>query len=172
IEPSTIEGLCELISFKVAEARKDAVAQKEILANPYTKGRINQLIQYAADEDLSAIFAWVKNGTTSILTEGLATATQASRKPAVVPLDVEIARAQVARPQAKNETLSINGTIKGAKGTLLLLNGGLVLGKGESGAVKLNGQSFKVRCVDIQSETATFQYENSSDIITLSLHAH
>jgi hypothetical protein len=169
IELSTIEGLCELISYKVAEARKDSVAQQSILANPYTKGRVNELVQYANEEELSAIFAWVKHGTTKTLTEGVATATQARRKPVEVPLDVQIARAQLARPQPQNDTLSVNGTIKGAKGTLILLNGGLILGKGESGVVKLNGQPFKIRCVDIQSDAATFQYENATDVITLSL---
>jgi hypothetical protein len=172
IERSTVEGLCELMAYKVAEARKDAASQKEIMGNPYTKGRIKELVQYASEEDLSVMFAWVKNGTTSTLTEGLATATQARSKPAEVPLDVQVARAQLARPQPQNETLAINGTIKGAKGTLILLNGGLILGKGESGVVKLNGQPFKIRCVDIQSDAATFQYENSSDIVTISLQRH
>jgi hypothetical protein len=169
IEPSTVEGLCELMAFKVAEARRDATAQKEILANPYTKGRVNQLVQYSDEEDLSAIFAWVKNGATERLTEGLATAIDTKLKPVEVPLDVQVAEAQLARPRPKNETLTINGTIKGAKGTLILLNGGLILGKGESGFVKINGQSSKIRCVDIQSDTATFQYQNSPDVITLPL---
>ena len=172
IEPSTIEGLCELMAYKVAEARGDVAAQKEILANPYTKGRVNQLVQYASEEDLAVIFAWVKNGTSPTLTEGLATATQARLKPADVPLDVQVARAQLARPHPQIETLSINGTIHGAKGTLILLNGGLILGKGEAGVVKLNGQSLKIRCVDIQADIATFRYENATNVVTLSLQRH
>lgn len=173
IEKNTIEGFCELTAYKVAEARNDLAAEKEILANPYTKGRIKELVQYASEEELSVMFAWIKNGTTPTLTEGLATATAARLKPAEVPLDVQVARAQSAgAPRPQNETLAINGTVKGAKGTLVLLNGGLILGKGESGMVKLNGQPQKIRCIDIQSDAATFQYENSPGVVTLSLKMH
>ncbi len=161
IEPNTIEGICELIAYKVAERRSDSVAQKIMLHNTYTHGRLQDLIQYNTREMLSKVLDWVRDGTTYKLP-----------KPDV-PLDIQIALAQAAtRPQKQVETLSVNGTIHTAKGTLVLLTSGLILGKGESGMIKINGQSSKIRCLDIKSDTAVLQFENSTNLINLTLQRH
>jgi len=171
IEHYTREGLCELVSYKVAEARGDAVAQKRILSNTYTKGVIADLVQYAREEDLPAVLNWVSNGTTRTLAEGAATAAALKMKPPEIPLDVQISLAQqaqqalLARPG--HQTLALSGMIKTPKGTVVLITGGVILGKGESGLINLNGKQSHIRCVDILSNAAVVQLENSTNILTL-----
>ncbi len=173
IEPNTREGFCELIAYKVAESRGDAAAQKRILSNTYTKGRIKDLVQYASEEDLSAILNWIPHGTTRRLAEGLATATAAKLKPSEIPLDIRISEAQAqarrAQQNLQNETVAINGIIHTPRGTLVLLTGGLILGKGDSGSLKLNGQFTHIKCIDIQADSAVLQLEDSTNALTLKL---
>lgn len=171
IENDTREGLCELVAYKVAEARKDVAEQKRILDNPYTHGRIKDLVQYADEEDMAAILSWVPNGTARELAAGLATTTALKAKPPEIPLDVQIAEAQLARsqPPSQKETLGLNGIIHTPKGMMILLNGGLILKKGESGVVKLNGQPSRVRCAEIGTDAAVVQLDNSTNMLRLTV---
>jgi hypothetical protein len=171
IEADTREALCELVAYKVAESRKDTVEQRRIIENPYTRGCIKDLVQYASQEDMSAILNWVPNGTTPRLAEGVATATALKAKPPEIPLDVRVSEAQLARAQSqpKKETLGLNGIIHTPKGTIILLNKGLILGKGESGVLTLNGEQSRIRCIDIATDSAVVQWENSTNTLTLTV---
>jgi hypothetical protein len=174
IEQYTEEAICELVAYKVAEARGDATQMKAILANTYTRGRIKDLVQYAADEDLNSVINWVRNGTERTLAEGVATAAAQRAKPPETPLDVQVAEAQLARSRSKPriESLGLNGIIRTPKGTIILLNGGLILGKGESGMLKLNGEQSRIRCVDIMKDSAVVQWEKSTNTINLKVAHH
>lgn len=172
VEGSTCEAVCELVAYKVAEARGDVAEQKNILANPYTKGRIKDLVQYAADEDLQTVLNWIPHGTPRVLAEGVATATALKSKPPEIPLDVRIAQAQSFAPvRPRNDTLALNGIIHTPRGTVVLLNGGLILGKGESGVMKLHGEQTRVRCKEITSNSAEFDVatQTATNAVTLKL---
>ncbi|MDB6059171.1 MAG: hypothetical protein JWO95_3015 [Verrucomicrobiales bacterium] len=172
IEDNTREGLCELVAYKVAEARGDAAEQKRILANTYTKGRIKDLVQYATEEDLQTVLNWIPHGTTRVLAEGMATATALKNKAPEIPLDVRIAQAQSFAPvRPRNDALALNGIIHTPRGTVILLNGGLILAKGQSGVMKLHGEQTRVRCVEIQTGAATVEVAtlSSTNAVTLKL---
>jgi hypothetical protein len=161
------DALSELVAYKVAESRHDAAAKRRVLASRRANGRLKELLQYEAKHGLTRILDWVPCKTTSTLGAFLVTASSAKPQAFPKPLDDEIAKGKEARQT--REELSLNGMIHTPKGTVILLTGGLILGKGESGVLKLNGEQSHVRCIDIQSNAAVVNVEHQTNPVTLFL---
>ena len=63
IEGNTIEAICELTAYKLMQRRNNPDMQKHILENPYTNGKIKDLVAVEREGGTDYVLKWVKTST-------------------------------------------------------------------------------------------------------------
>jgi hypothetical protein len=160
IEQDTIEGVCELIAFKLASFQKDSALMQHIQKNPYTKGRILELLDLEPLIGLPAILDWIKLGTTETISResyGFAAKSPAEQAPTMP-------RYAVAIP----DRLVLGGIMKsGGKRTAMINRQRFETG--EENNVRVGNKTVTVHCLEIQLNAVVITVDNSPERITLKL---
>ena len=177
MEENTVEGICELLSYKMALARKDTFEQQQILDNTYTHGRIKELIDYDGQHGFNTILEWVKTGTNLVL-DGASPQPPAKTKtnsvavvqaPAPVKSAKPIPWVMTAPPAVRAETLKLQGMMRKKGAFTAILNHGVFVNKGESATVLINGQPVKLQCLAVKNNSVVVQFEGATNSITLEM---
>ena len=167
IEQNTGEGICELLAYKVALARQDVYQQKRILENPYTQGRLKDLLEVEHQRGFDYILEWAKNGTTKTINE---TPVAVTNKPAASQVAVvrPIQPAPAAAP-APPASLMLKGMFSKRGQRIAILNDGVSVAKGETATLHLNGLQVTLKCLDVLPDAVLLQLEGATNIIKLEM---
>ena len=166
LDGDTVEGFCELVAYKLMEQRNEAVEKKVILANAYTHGQINALLQAEESFQFYRILQWLKMGVDERIDK--------SNLPGLLKLQKEPAPSLVWAPQparaAAPETLMLKGISGTAQRRFALIND-CTLEKNEEAKVRIGKTNLMVRCLDISERSVVIQPRGSAEKIRLSLQS-
>jgi hypothetical protein len=140
IDGDTLEAICELTAYKLMQREKRAAEQQRILKNPYTGGKIEDLVAVERDGGTDYVLNWVKTGTAETFDVGArleALPTPASTTP------------WIPGPRRLPEGLKFSGTMAIGKALLAVINGE-EFAAGDRKTLKLRSRSVQVRCLEIQ----------------------
>jgi hypothetical protein len=139
IEGDTVEAICELTAYKLMQQKKDTGMQKRILENPYTNGKIKDLVAAEREGGTDYVLNWVRNGTEETLGEGASLAPVPVAAPAA-PF--------VAGPRPLPAGLKFSGIMAFGKERLAVINGE-EFAAGDEKLVKLRDRTATVRCLEV-----------------------
>ena len=162
LEKDTLEGICELVSYKLMESRGDTNQEQRILENPYTHGEIVKLVAFEQDHGMAYILNWIKNGTTATLEESDTTETAVAgpiRTPVVTYANV---------PAPLPRTLRLSGLMLGGGKPQAIVDGASFQ-VGDDKTIKLASGPVDVRCLAIRENEAVLKVEGLTDPITLKM---
>ena len=139
IDGDTIEAICELTAYELMTQKKLPAMQKQILENPYTRGKINDLIAIEREGGTDYVLNWVKNGTAAAFDTAASRAPMPAAPPAA-PL--------VLGPRVLPQGLKFSGIMAIGKERLAVVNGES-FAVGDEKKLKLRERSVLVRCREI-----------------------
>lgn len=162
IETDTIEGICELVAYKVCERAGFTNQLDRIKKNPYTNGRI--LIMLEADRQLgfAKILDWVRTGATATMSirgvgrmPGASSTTRVTRTPS--------RPATRAAPRTSSTKTSRTGSSSGLKLTTIAQTSrgyraqinGVLFYRGDLKRITYNGRPANLHCLRVTENTAT-----------------
>lgn len=147
IEGDTIEGICELIAYKVCQRAGWGEQMEEIKANPYTKGRILTMIEADKQVGLAKVLGWVRAGKNATVT--------LPRPPSIKGVN------------APNKALLLNAVTRTQRGYRAVING-VAFYAGELKRIRYLGRSTSCQCLKVTSISATIKLNNgASQTLTL-----
>jgi hypothetical protein len=163
IQSDTLEGICELIAYKLMDSQGQTNQMEQILANPYTHGEIKKLVALEQERGMASILKWVKEGTTATLDTDSITQ-RAAVMVAARSAPMAVTNVPVLLPQS----LRLGG---------LMLNGldrhaiicGITFTNGETKAVPLRNRAVQVNCLEILSDAVILKVAGLSDPILLKI---
>jgi len=164
IEKHTAEAICELVAWKLAISRKDTVTADSIVKNPYTRGRINEVIKLEEEFGLPAILNWVSRGATPLLTRESLRGMGAAPHPSMsTPNGSPLFRQKAKRPETDDELV-----LKGVLGRIALI-GSKSFKEGETQDLLVKGEEKRVTCVRILPKSVFVKIDSKSEEIQLHL---
>lgn len=140
IDGDTVEAICELTAYKLMEQEKLPAMQQNILQNPYTNGKIKDLVAVEREGGTAYVLNWVKTGTAEMFDSDARLAPLPAAVPAV-PL--------LAGPRPLPPGLTFTGIMAFGKERLAVINGE-EFAAGDQKTLKLQGRSVQVRCLAVQ----------------------
>jgi len=154
LDGDTVEALCELTAYKLMCAKGWTEQQEKIAQNPYSRGKIQQLIEIEKDRGLAFAYNWVRTDTSRTLDlDRLAVAPAVSQViPYVAP--------------SLPDAINLNGIFTGKKRRLAILNG-LSFMTNEAKYISLRDKSVEVRCLEIESDSVVITLDASPTRIKL-----
>jgi len=144
IEGNTIEAICELTAYKLMQQRNNPAMQKHILENPYTNGRIKDLVAVEREGGTDYVLKWVKTSTAETFD------VDAQLAPLSTPGAANAAPV-LAGPPVLPQGLKFSGTMSFGKDQTAVING-QEFAAGDEKTLKLRNRSVRVRCVTIQPD--------------------
>jgi hypothetical protein len=157
IDGDTIEAICELTAYKLVTHKKWPDAQKRILENSYTNGKIKDLIAVEHEGGPDYVLNWVKNSHAETF--------DANQNLAPLPAEVSAAPFNAA-PRELPKGLKFTGIMAFGKEQLAVING-VEFAAGEEKTVKLRERSVLVRCREIHADQITVDASGSLAPLTL-----
>ena len=154
IAADTVEAICELTAYKLMQARRESVQQNEILENPYTHGEIRKLVEIEREHGMAFVLNWVKNGTTTNLTESAAapvTVTTATNGLPKLPMQLQFTG------------LSVIGSEREA-----IING-VGFAPGDQKRIPLRQKTVLVRCCEIRADEVILQLDDAAELVKLKM---
>jgi hypothetical protein len=145
IDGDTVEAICELTAYKLMAQKKLPEMQKHILENPYTRGKINDLIAVEREGGTDYVLNWVKTGRAETFVANANLAPQPTPVP-VVP--------HVAAPRELPRGLKFTGLMAIGKDRLAVVNG-TSFAAGEERNLKLRDRTVLVRCREVNEGEIT-----------------
>lgn len=147
IETNTVEAICELVAYKVAQRAGFTNQLARIEKNPYTQGRIKDLLAADKQYGLLKVLDWVKTGrnaTLSVSGTGAASA-QPKSPPMTLP-----ARPRVSAPVSGLNLTAITRTSRGNQARI----NGVTFYAGDLKRITYNGRPANLQCLRIGADSA------------------
>jgi len=157
IDGDTIEAICELTAYKLMAQKKLPDMQKHILENPYTRGKINDLIAVEREGGTDYVLNWVKTGREDTFDAN------ANLSPLPAPA---VAAPLVAGPRQLPQGLKFTGIMAIGKERSAVING-VEFTAGEQKTIKLRDKSVIVRCREIHDGETIIEINDSPEPLTL-----
>ena len=155
-----LEGICELVSYKLVESRSDTNEEAAILANPYTRGEIKRLVDIEQQYGMNYILNWVVTGAGTLLdTQNVAAAASVAPVAHWHPV--------VNLPPPLPTSLKLGGLILGSFPQAII--SGVSFSAGDIKPVKLKNVSVQVHCLKIGETNVVLQINGDSATTTLQL---
>jgi len=140
IDGDTVEAICELTAYKYMQKEKLPERQKHIMENPYTNGKILNLIAVEKEGGTDYVLNWVKTGKDSMFDAN------ADLNTLTVPAP---ATSFIAGPAPLPKGLKYTGVMSIGKDRMAVING-KGLGVGDKTTIPLHDGPVIVRCLEIQ----------------------
>lgn len=156
IDPSTLEAICELAAYKLAQSRRDTNQIERLRRNPYTQGLITNLITFESHNGFEAVLAWVKTGRTPKLDVDSAGATRTA------------AWAVPSVQRALPEEVTLTGLAVSATRRVAFING-VLFAASDRKRVRLKDRTVIVKCVEIREDGVLVQVEGEAQPRALKL---
>jgi len=174
MDPNSIEGFCELLSYLYADAQGLKTAQTNILANSYTRGQIHQFIAAEQRFGFQDVVDWMKAGDdASLLKEDLSRVRRLADPPkrtsqptAIIDPAAETLARKTNAPPKLPERLVLQGILWSPGRSMATINGRNFF-QNETAAIKLASGLVSVQCVEIQPTLAIIRTNKSPERVTL-----
>jgi hypothetical protein len=156
----TVEGFCELVSYKLMMDRKETVEQKVILDNSYTSGEVHNLVKAEDRYRFYEIVKWMKNGVDDKLdpeNHGRVLVRNDRDREASLPVTWQPVKATPVP-----DTLVLRG-ISGTPARRFALVNDATLEKGEQAKVRVGNTNMVVRCVEINDASVVLNVVGSTE---------
>jgi hypothetical protein len=150
LDGDTVEAICELTAYKLMEKRHLPDQQKRILENPYTHGKIKDLVAVEREGGTDYVLNWVRNSQAEMFDVDANLASLPA--PAIAPVPF----APGPRPVPKG--LTFTGIMSFGKEQLAVING-QEFGAGDEKVIKLSDRSALVRCLGVHDGEITVQVD-------------
>jgi len=154
LHKDTLEGVCELIAYKVVSKQGFEQEKKRILDNNYTHGQIASLLEAEKAYGFHRLVQWVFDGVDSWVDTGklprLLVLNEAQDPAPLVP------NWGPAKPTAVPDTLVLRG-LSGTGNRRYALINNATLSLGEQIRVRVGSSNQLVRCLSISSNAVTLQ---------------
>lgn len=157
IEANTIEGICELVAYKVSQRAGFTNQLDRIKKNPYTKGRILTMLEADRQSGFSRILDWVRSGTGATMNVRGVPRSNApavsSRSPArpTTPYRPPAATGASVRPRKGLKVTSISRTSRGLRAEI----NGVLFYQGELKRITYEGRPANMHCLRINGSSVT-----------------
>jgi hypothetical protein len=139
IDGDTIEAICELTAYKLMQHKNLPEMQKRILENPYTNGKIKDLVAVEHEGGTDYVLNWVKTSNAETFE------VDASQAPLPVTAPVST---YIAGPAPVSKGLKFSGVMAFGKERLAVVNG-KEFAVGDQKTVTLRGGAVVVRCLEV-----------------------
>jgi hypothetical protein len=150
IDGDTVEAICELTAYKLMEKKRLPERQKQILENPYTNGKIKDLIAVEREGGTDYVLNWVKTSAAEMFDVNANLAPLPALATAPAPF--------IAAPRVVPKGLKFTGIMSFGKEQLAVING-QEFAAGDQKIVKLSDRSALVRCVEVHEGEITVQVD-------------
>ncbi len=167
--PEAIEAFCELIAYRVDEARHDEIEQRVILSNPYTRGQIDVFVAVEDRYGFNDLLDWVKSGEDPKLEMNDLDRVRAVKSQAARPSPTVAVPG--ATPAAAPDRLLLKGISGPPKRRLALIND-TTFAVNEVARVRVGTSNVLVSCLEIRSNSVVIRVGGSASPRELILGAH
>jgi hypothetical protein len=151
IDGDTVEAICELTAYKLMQKKNLPERQKDILENPYTNGKIKDLVEVEREGGTDYVLNWVKESTAEKFDVDANLAPLTPPAPAVtVPY--------VAGPRPLPAGLTFSGTMSFGKVPMAVVNG-QSFAVGDQKVIKLRNRSVVIQCLQIDGEKVAMEVD-------------
>jgi len=173
IEPQTMEAICEMVAYKLAQTYRHHNYMQEIRQNPYTEGRAARLLPLVERYGLKALLRWVIEGQGETPSAKDLARLRSVRAAATASMSNSGASSgsplysnapQAARKKPKE--LELKGVI-GSPGNYTAMISGAMFRAGETRTVKLEGRSVRVKCIKIEKRAVTLEVGEENETVKL-----
>lgn len=162
IEPDTIEGICELLAYKVCEGAGFTNQLERIKKNPYTKGRILTLLEAEKQYGFFKVLDWVRNGKNATVTLRNQGTTSRTANPPMAKTPTRTAPSTTRSSGTTTSTgLRLTSIARTSRGYRAQINGVLFY-RGDLKRVTLNGRPVNLQCVQVTSNGAQVSINRGS----------
>jgi len=158
IDGDTVEAICELTAYKLVQQKKWPDAEKRIIKNPYTNGKIKTLLSVEREGGTDYVMNWVKSGRAETFDDA------ASLAPLAVPA---AAVAASPLPAVLPAGLKFSGIMTFGKVRQAVING-VAFNAGDQKKIKLRDKAVSVRCERIYDDEVVVELNDSHASATLS----
>tara|TARA_Y100001934_G_scaffold254441_1_gene320329 strand:+ start:5260 stop:6309 length:1050 start_codon:yes stop_codon:yes gene_type:complete len=152
IETDTLEGICELVAYKVCERAGFTNQLSRIVKNPYTKGRILDALESSKRMGFADVLNWVKRGNGERLPyRGSAMTARSTPPPAPN-------RATPARPTPTNSTdsgIRLTSIARTSRGFRAEING-VQFYQGDLKRISIQGRLANLQCIEVTGRSVMF----------------
>jgi len=159
LEVDTVEGFCELISYKLMSDRNEAIEKRVILDNSYTSGQVHSLVKAEDRYRLYEIVKWIKSGVDQKIDPENPGRVLVRQEDDAVPVTWPPVKA---KPTQVPNTLLLRG-ISGTPQRRFALVNDTTLQKGEQAKVRLGNTNVVVRCIEITDSSVVVSVDGSSE---------
>jgi hypothetical protein len=157
LEDDTKEGFCELLAYRLMVQRNEDMETNAILANTYTRGQIDALINAEQDYQLYQVVKWLKRGVDDrIALTNTARLLVLEDQPA---LTLSWATAVSTRVPAQ---LTLKGISGSGQRRFALVND-RTLEKNEQARIRVGNSNLTVRCLEIRDASVILQLNGSAE---------
>lgn len=153
IDDDTVEAICELTAYKLMQSKKDATAQQRILENPYTHGKILDLVAAEKEGGTDYVLNWVKNSRDATI--------DGNARLASLPKPAAISAPSLPAPAPLPAGLKFSGTMAFGRDPLAVING-QEFAVGDRKTVKLRTRSVLVHCLAVHDDEITVEADGRS----------
>jgi hypothetical protein len=157
IDGDTVEAICELTAYKLMQKKNLPERQKKILENPYTNGKIKDLVEVEREGGTDYVLNWVKNSTAETFDVD---ANLAPLTPPSAPMPATAAP-YIPAPRPQPNGLKFSGIMSFGKAQMAIINGES-FAVGDQKMMKLHDRSVTVHCLQIGSENVTIEANGKS----------
>jgi len=147
IDGDTVEAICELTAYKLMQRKNLPAMQKSILENPYTNGKIKDLVEVEREGGTDYVLNWVKNSTAQTFD------VEANLAPLPAPAPPT---PYLAGPRPLPAGLKFSGTMSFGKAPMAVINGES-FAAGDQKTIRLHDGSVLVHCLQINGEEITIE---------------
>jgi hypothetical protein len=153
IDDDTVEAICELTAYKLMQARKDSTMQQRILENPYTHGKILDLVAAEKEGGTDYVLNWVKNSREATI--------DGNARPVSLPKPAATVVSNWPAPAPLPAGLKFSGTMAFGGDPLAVING-QEFAAGDRKTLKLLARSVLVHCLVVHDDEITVEADGRS----------
>lgn len=162
IEADTIEGICELLAYKVCEGAGFTNQLERIKKNPYTKGRILTMLEAEKQYGFFKVLDWVRNGKNATVTLRNQGTTSRTSTPPMAKTPPRPAPSTTSNSGSTSSSgLQLTSISRTSRGYRAQINGVLFY-RGDLKRVSINGRPVNLQCVQVTSDGAQVSINRGS----------
>lgn len=165
IEPDTIEGICELVAYKVCARAGFTNQMDKIKKNPYTKGRIVTMLEADRQYGFARVLDWVRTGTgrtMNISNRRMPPPSTTSQQPArPIYRPQPPTGSASAAPKNGLKLTSISRTSRGLRAEI----NGVLFYRGELKRIRYNDRPANLHCLQISGSSVTISINRSNPMV-------
>jgi len=165
IDPSAIEGFCELVAYRMMEDHQEVFEMQTIQTSAYTKGQIALLLEAERIYGFNAIVEWMKGGEDARLESGnldRLRVMQPGMETSVVAATPVLATYAAIAPTPVPDTLRLKAISGTSQHRFAMINDRTFEAM-ERGKVRVGHTNVNIRCLEIRNSSVVIQANGSPE---------